>query len=242
MALDPYNPNDPNLIGWGNGNALVGYVPEGAGRDANAQPGYGNLPNTLAGWGQLAAAATGAVSLLANPVMAIPALGYSVATGKAPSVSGMTKAASSYLRDLLFGDAAPASDPSGLSAGSVGGGYGSMGGGVLSGMEPNGLTGIGDITGGGDRMSGGSVEPGPDGSKGNEMYATGGYTGGQEGQPAGEVHGQEFVLSAPAVRALGVPFLTALNDHAAAMFDPRNAMDRERMMQSWHANGLVRGR
>ena len=35
-------------------------------------------------------------------------------------------------------------------------------------------------------------------------FESGGYTGGSEGQPVGTVHGQEFVWSAPAVRAVGV--------------------------------------
>ena len=35
-------------------------------------------------------------------------------------------------------------------------------------------------------------------------FEEGGYTGGREGRPAGIVHGQEFVWSAPAVRAIGV--------------------------------------
>lgn len=35
-------------------------------------------------------------------------------------------------------------------------------------------------------------------------FEEGGYTGGREGEPAGVVHGNEFVWSAPAVRAIGV--------------------------------------
>lgn len=44
-----------------------------------------------------------------------------------------------------------------------------------------------------------------------QSYAVGGFTGGTEGQPAGIVHGQEFVFSAPAVDRVGLGNLEALH-------------------------------
>lgn len=46
-------------------------------------------------------------------------------------------------------------------------------------------------------------------------FESGGFTGGSEGAPAGIVHGQEFVFSAPAVRNIGAGNLASL--HAAAL-------------------------
>lgn len=44
-------------------------------------------------------------------------------------------------------------------------------------------------------------------------FESGGYTGGREGQPAGVVHGEEFVMSAPAVRRIGVANLEAMHSN-----------------------------
>lgn len=50
-------------------------------------------------------------------------------------------------------------------------------------------------------------------------FETGGYTGdGGTSAPAGVVHGQEFVFSAPSVRALGVPFLEAMHSRARGSY------------------------
>jgi hypothetical protein len=53
-------------------------------------------------------------------------------------------------------------------------------------------------------------------------FAAGGYTGGTEGLPAGTVHGNEYVLSAPAVRQYGIPTLDAMN-RGALGFAPSGA-------------------
>ena len=56
---------------------------------------------------------------------------------------------------------------------------------------------------------------------GSAGFEDGGYTGGMEGQAAGIVHGQEFVWSAPAVRAVGLGNLDRA--HQAALGGARGA-------------------
>jgi hypothetical protein len=57
-----------------------------------------------------------------------------------------------------------------------------------------------------------------------QTWATGGYTFGRENEPAGTVHGEEFVFSAPAVRAIGVSNL---------------AMEHQRALQGYAGSGHV---
>ena len=47
-------------------------------------------------------------------------------------------------------------------------------------------------------------------------FDVGGYTGGKRGEPAGIVHGEEFVFSAPAVDRIGLPTLQAMHSGSTA--------------------------
>lgn len=57
-------------------------------------------------------------------------------------------------------------------------------------------------------------------------FAEGGFTGGSEGEPAGIVHGQEFVFSAPDVRRLGMGNLQALASGGGTSFGAGAASGR----------------
>lgn len=209
------------MVGDWSNNPLVGYggMPEGNRSGMNAQQTStidNRNPDGTPNHGQnardfLSALGTGA-SMVANPMMGMVNLGFSMASpsGHAPS----TLNSWADLKSMFGGVADQSSSGPGLSAGTVGtqdligdgtGGYG-IGSGALNAVGPGGLNSMGDITGGG------SMFDAPDGRKGEETYEQGGFTGGQEGVPAGEVHGKEFVFSAPAVRAMGVPMLQALHN------------------------------
>lgn len=236
-----------NLVGWTDiANALVGYYGGGNSGGVGPNAGYGDKPNGTAK-DMFDAALSGAGVVFGGP-LGIAHLGAMAINGQPPSLSntasvvkGIFSGPTTTPAPLTIGAFSDSqADPSGLSGGRIDAPGAGFGTGSLGGTLGGALNGIGDITGGGNTMGGRDQEVSS--SLGSDAtYREGGYTGdGPVDQDAGDVHGQEFVLSAPAVKALGLPFLTALNEHAAAMIDPRNAADRMRMAQRWGGNGLVR--
>lgn len=249
MAVDP-RAYDPSVVGWGAGNPLVGYLPVGGlnreGMDlagyANTPGGLGDFPNPtmqdiingLGGLGMAAGLAMGPGGIIG--------LGGTMAAsdGQAHGTMGTLAGIAGNL--FGFGGTDETQNAAGAASNPNVGGFAGVDMASQAGKDAAANAAGGPNVGGaGADIAGGVGHETPDGGKGQEMYAAGGYTGNQPvTKPVGEVHGQEFVLSAPAVRALGLPFLTALNEHAKAMMDPRNASDRMRMAQAFHANGLVK--
>lgn len=218
MATPSFNP----LVGWtSNDGALMGWNGQqnsfgGVGKD----DGYNGQVDNWADFGK--ALGWGAGAVFGGPLAAALAIGNMVVganTGTSPSTLNSLKQGAislGWMDPSTPTMASPGLNLAGMSSDLSGGGVnanalGGFGAGDLAGSAQNGLNGIGDITGGaGDRMAGGGPSfEGPDiGAQGDATaegrgWASGGFTGGQEGQPRGTVHGQELVLSAPLVRALG---------------------------------------
>lgn len=88
-----------------------------------------------------------------------------------------------------------------------------------------------------------SLGSGPDAHKpGNEQkFAMGGFTGfGNPNALAGVVHQEEFVFSAPAVRALGLPFLERLHSDAKGGFGDLNQTIHVDARGNNNANDIAR--
>lgn len=226
--------------------AALGIGPD---RDPGARdiPGGQTQDNGFSGtvntFGDFAKAIGGGVGLtagmLSGPVgLALGAAGLlnMAKTGQPPTTLNVVK---SLAQSLGFGG-----DKNGLSGGHLdinqnnAGGFGAgnlagtMGGGLGINANSAGTMGPGNnLSGGTFDFAGGGGGSGADmggmnadtGDRTSEArgFATGGYTGNiGRSAVAGPVHGREFVLSAPATHALGIPLLQLLNSlgHRQAPF------------------------
>lgn len=184
---------DPNLFAnQGAGSAQQGGI-SGTG-------GYGQV-NSLADFGKAAFNAAGTMLPGLGPILGMINLGVAAKTGQNPSTINTIKTLYGSAKDLLgFGGGAGA-----LSSGNVMGGVApGFGLGDLGGLAPGALNSIGDITNGGNSMSGETEKP--DGPKGRETYAVGGGVRGQHGRGA-----LALMMSHhphPAMGALGRAMLT----------------------------------
>lgn len=171
-------------------NPLVGY----GGPEVNGGAGIG-YDGTVNSLGDFAKAIGGGAGVVLGGLPGMLGMMGNLAMGNSP-VAGLTGLVQSA-RDWASGTpSAPSSSSAPLIA-VHSSDLDPIGGGIM-GMEPAGqqvnLDGVGGA-------GSGSQEAKNAESKGD--FAMGGFTGGMEGRPAGVVHGQELVLAAPTVRALG---------------------------------------
>lgn len=191
-----------NLTGFDDYNALVGWGGQNAGSPSN---GYNGTVNSLTDLGR--AVAFGAGGVFGGPLAGALAIGNMVVgqnTGQTPSTMNTARAIAQALglMDAPRGVVGPVMADTGTALGSKDMAVGSS---------------LGERNGGFD---------GPDiGAQGDATaerrgMAGGGYTGNApRGAVTGPVHGQEFVFSAPAVEAIGLPTLRRM----MAAGDPRYA-------------------
>lgn len=188
--MPTYNP----LVGWqDDAGGLIGYAPSGQ-NAGGAVNGYNGSVNTLADFGK--AVALGAGAVFGGPLSA--ALGITnmivgANTGTSPSTLNTAKQALQSLGLMNAGPSVMGPVSNDLTSANFGGKAGE----IASSVERE----SGGYEGG--PMEGAGMGGGADSGGGLGGWSMGGFTGGREGEPRGIVHGEELVLSAPAVRALG---------------------------------------
>lgn len=213
--MPQYNP----LVGWQDDDGtLIGWSGQNAG---GASDGYNGSVNSL---GDFARAIAGGAGVVFGGLPGAVVAGANLAFGNAPTAG--SPALMQSLRDWWSGSpitgtttptintATQFNAPVEPGATQFVGAADIVPGGGLFDIAGNGEKGMAELAGGGfdaERMEGKNAE-------GKQGFASGGFTGGVEGQPRGVVHGQELVLSAPAVRALGpvAGELAAVNELVAA--------------------------
>ena len=191
-----------NLVGWDNANPLVGYS-GGQGYNGLTDGYTGQVHSAL----DFAKSVAGGFGVVFGGLPGMVMAGTNLAAGNAPTsgTMGVVQALKDWWSGApTMGNSVPAiNTATTFNAPAAGGATYMMGA-----DNPNGSGlfdsasfggGMAELNGGGfdaERMEGKN-------SEGKQGFALGGFTGGIEGRPAGMVHGQELVLSAPAVRALG---------------------------------------
>lgn len=218
--MPTYNP----LIGWtSDDGSLMGW--NGSQNAGGADNGYHGVVDNWAdfgkalGWGLSSMGPTGIINagltaINGKPTTVTTALINLLGIGKNDNSGGLSAG------NLDINPANAGGFGVGALAGTAGTGLGlnlgmsspTMGNSLTSGMlnfagspiETGGTPGF-DMGGdkGGEFNAGAGGNNSEKNSSDRQSFAIGGFTGGTEGQPRGEVHGQELVLSAPAVRALG---------------------------------------
>lgn len=199
--MPTYNPligwtqDDGSLMGW-NGQERTGGMSAGMDNGFNGE--VHNLPDFLSaigmGFGTVAGGPIGAALGIGNMLVGAN-------TGTSPSTLNTARTA---LQGLGLMDISPTTGPvtNDLTTPSFGGKTGEISDSATGGSVAGPVGGVSNDVSSAD-FGGKSGEISDSVNTDPRGFAMGGFTGGAEGQPRGEVHGQELVLSAPAVRALG---------------------------------------